>query len=108
MDRTASRTAVICFEFRVSTSNCACEASPLASASFDYTIKIWNTGSGQLKKTLTEHTQTVVALAYSHDGRLLASTSDDKTIKIWSTGNYTVLQQFEQPEHPQAVSFQPG
>ena len=56
----------------------------LASASDDYTIKIWNTINGKLVKTLTGHTGDVCSLVVLADGRL-ASGSHDETIRLWNT-----------------------
>jgi TIR domain/WD domain, G-beta repeat len=55
----------------------------LASGSWDNTIKLWDTASGQLQCTLTGHTGNVSSIAFSPDGRTLASGSEDKTIKLW-------------------------
>ncbi len=55
----------------------------LASGSFDRTIKIWDTITGQEIKTLSGHTGYVYSLISLNDGTL-ASTSFDKTIKIWN------------------------
>ncbi|QYX31454.1 serine/threonine-protein kinase [Sphaerospermopsis torques-reginae] len=49
----------------------------------DNTIKIWNLATGELKSTLTGHSDSVRSLAISPDGRTLVSGSDDNTIKIW-------------------------
>ena len=54
----------------------------LASGSWDNTIKIWDTNTGSLKRTLVGHTGYVWSLAVLQNGDL-ASGSWDNTIKIW-------------------------
>ncbi len=63
----------------------------LASASGDKTIRLWGGYSGELKRTLNGHSDTVYAIAISPDGEMIASGSADKTIRVWS------LNSFEQP-----------
>ena len=56
----------------------------LASASDDYTIRIWNSSSGVLLSNLTGHTSWVNALSCLSNG-LLVSASWDNTMRVWNT-----------------------
>jgi WD40 repeat protein len=53
----------------------------LASGANDDTIKIWDTSTGHVLRTLYGHSSNVNALAISRDGKLLASGSGDMTSK---------------------------
>jgi WD40 repeat protein len=55
----------------------------LASASFDSTVRIWDTETGKLEHTLTGHNGAVYSVAWSPDGWLLASCSQDKRVLAW-------------------------
>src|SRR5688572_6968808 len=57
------------------------DGSWLASGANDDTIKIWDTSTGHLLRTLYGHASNVDALAISPDGKLLASGSGDMTSK---------------------------
>ena len=59
------------------------DGKTLASASWDNTIKLWDTATGQELRTLTGHTYWVAAVAFSPDGKTLASGGWDKTVKVW-------------------------
>ncbi|HEV2835462.1 MAG TPA: caspase family protein [Pyrinomonadaceae bacterium] len=57
------------------------DASWLASGANDDTIKIWDTATGHLLRTLYGHSANINALAVSPDGKLLASGSGDMISK---------------------------
>jgi coronin-1B/1C/6 len=54
----------------------------LASASGDFTIKLWDIGTGQSPLTL-KHGDIVQSLTWNASGSLLATTSRDKKIRVW-------------------------
>jgi WD40 repeat protein len=56
----------------------------LASASGDKTIRLWGGYTGEIKRTLNGHLDTVWSVAISPDGQTLVSGSADKTIRLWS------------------------
>ena len=58
------------------------ETNQFASGSWDTTIKIWDSRSGQLVRTLTGHSAAVQKLVVMPNGTM-ASASNDKTIIIW-------------------------
>ncbi len=59
------------------------DGSRLASASNDYTVRLWDGVSGDLIATLEGHTDAVWSIAFSPDGRRLASGSHDGTTRLW-------------------------
>lgn len=54
----------------------------LMTGSYDTTIRIWNTETGECTHTLSGHTRGVRLLAF--DLKILISGSLDKTIKVWN------------------------
>jgi WD40 repeat protein len=59
------------------------DGKTLASASWDTTVKLWETATGKELGTLVGHSYAVSGVAFSPDGKALASTSADKTVKLW-------------------------
>jgi WD40 repeat protein len=61
------------------------DSALLASASWDKTVRIWRTDTGECQQTLEGHSDWVTSIAFSHDSALLASASNDNTVRIWRT-----------------------
>ncbi|KAI8958970.1 DUF1900-domain-containing protein [Daldinia sp. FL1419] len=54
----------------------------LASASGDFTIKIWDVGTGSAAHTL-KHPDIVQSLSWNAHGTMLVTTSRDKKLRVW-------------------------
>lgn len=50
-------------------------------------IKIWDVQTGREFRTLTGHTEDIMSVCYSNDGRQIISGARDQTAKIWSSDN---------------------
>ena len=59
------------------------DGKTLASGMWRGPIHLWDTVTGQKKKTLTGHTRWIQHLLFSGDGQTLISTSGDQTVLVW-------------------------
>ena len=49
----------------------------------DLDRRVWDVASGQSLRTLEGHSDAVLAVAFSPDGKKLVSGSDDHTLRVW-------------------------
>ena len=59
----------------------------LASASWDQTVRIWDSATGKELLALKGHAGSVLGVAFSPDGQRLASASGDGSIHVWETAS---------------------
>ena len=72
----------------------------------DKAARIWDMKAGRLRLEL-RHMDTVRALAFSSDGRLLATGSIDKTARIWDAATGRQILEFPHAGSVLAVAFSP-
>ena len=87
------------------------DASLVASAGEDGTIKLWNLQANTVA-TLAAHDDSINSIAFSPDGQLLASGSEDFTVKVWSVPTKQIVATLEHVvdgfvEAVTGVSFSP-
>lgn len=58
-------------------------ASRRSNAEPGTTIRLWDTTTGKLERTLEGHRKDVRSVAFAPDGKVLASASDDNSIGLW-------------------------
>lgn len=68
------------------------DGSLVACGYGDSTIRLWDTNSGEIIRTLSGHSAKVNNVSWSPDGQLIASSSDDNTVKIWNARTKTLVQ----------------
>ncbi|MBL8692598.1 MAG: WD40 repeat domain-containing protein [Planctomycetes bacterium] len=61
---------------------CAVKDGILVTGSADRTLRVWSE-SGELLRTLTQHSGAVNALTFEPGGRRLVSAADDRTVRLW-------------------------
>ena len=59
------------------------DGNRIASASKDYTIRIWNSITGAEIKVFKGHTERVNTAVFSPDGKRIVSASHDKNVMLW-------------------------
>lgn len=55
----------------------------VATASFDFTAKLWDPRSAEDVQTLRGHLEDVIGVDIDDSGNYLATGSDDKTCRVW-------------------------
>jgi len=80
--------------------------SMIASASNDWTVKLWHL-DGNILRVFEGHTDLVYSVSFSPDGQTIASASADRTVRLWSVEG-KLLQTLEGHTDPvRDVSFSP-
>ncbi|CAD8055927.1 unnamed protein product [Paramecium primaurelia] len=84
------------------------DGQTLASASSDYTIRIWDTKSGKEIMKLLGHTGWVWSIAYSPDGQFIISGSSDNSVRLWDVSfGYQVMKLEGHTGQVYSVQFSP-
>lgn len=82
---------------------------PLVAVGWESTLRIHGRDSLELKSTLIGHTNQVVSVAFSRDGRRLLTASPDQTARLWdiTASSAICLATFPHAQEVHAVAFSP-
>ena len=83
------------------------DSQRLASASSDFTVRLWTTTSATSTRVLTGHSGEVSAIEWSPDGKRLASGSADTTARIWDAQTGAATTTLPHDQAVRAVSWSP-
>ena len=67
------------------------DGSTLVGRSWDKTVRLWNTETGNLDHVLVGHTDNVDVVVFSPDGNKVASGSQDDTVRVWNANTGELL-----------------
>lgn len=65
------------------------------AADSDDSIRIWNVKTAKLLHTLKGHTDVILDIAYSPDGKIIASNSRDDTLRLWNAVSGKIIKVIE-------------
>ncbi len=83
-------------------------ASLLASAGADATVRLWDIDTDAEKRKMTGHTAPINAVAFSPDGTRLAAAADCRDVRVWDTNTGQELcKSVEHPGPVRSVAFHP-
>ena len=75
--------------------------SLMATASGDKTIKIWEIPSGKMVKTLSGHTDGVLALRFINNDKFIVSIGEDKAVNLWNIDSAKIV--YNKKDHVKAI-----
>ncbi len=78
----------------------------LASASLDWTVKLWEVKKDQEARVLSVQSDRVLGAAFRSDGRCLTDVALNGSVRLWDVKNAQLLQRWEADlERPRSVAF---
>ena len=83
------------------------DGSLLASASNDYTVRLWETATGRLGHTLRE-VEDVAAVAFAPDGNTLAAADEKGMVSTWDVASGIRIQSMAfEHDFPLSIAYSP-
>ena len=65
------------------------------TAGGDYTVRLWETETGQEVRRFDGHSGAVYSAVFSRDGKQVLTASDDKTARLWETATGQEVRRYE-------------
>jgi RNA polymerase sigma factor (sigma-70 family) len=87
------------------------DGKTVATASYDQTVRLWESATGKETAQLTGHESGVLCVAFAADGKTLASGGSDGKLRLWDLATAKETNQFDAEEGRRGdvagVSFSP-
>jgi WD40 repeat protein/serine/threonine protein kinase len=80
----------------------------LVTASYDHTVRVWNTTTGDQVHVLRGHTAKVASAVFSPDGEMIASAGADHTVMLWDATTGQLMKTWKDPsDRIRQIAFSP-